>query len=796
MCRFLSLVILLHLSLTISPLSAKANEPRRYSPPVAPASQVHDAPSPIKNKASSFLNDRELLDFAVSLVAKYTVEDGRINFSDYTLGGSKGDDGVGITCRESMRSETCLDIEKMKKELYTDDKRFTQLPPRSYELLKSIFDIPNVDDPKLEDVYAYYSTVNTEFSSSIDELLIGTCIYWHQKEKYYWRQKYRGNVRGYLRQIHGDNRLNCRDYYTGSMLGPEQPTNSARHWQHRNYSARPNNKRGGEHSLEYDIDHQTIRNKFISLDFSILETDICVGDKCLSEKVKKTVTEIISSGEGITVYPLFDKKLFDIPEEELFDELKYHPDFNSITFIPDKGSSAYTTSLNNRVCGKENDKKYYACIEEKILLEYTGPRRDNMETSISFLLFSNLRNVFIDAINITLRLSINDGEDGEAKVIISDIRYDNIAKPSFPRKLNNKHTLVVLKGKKNTHFALISKGKTDEDKLELTSWKEKTAPIENFITNEKEEFFRKKSHFISHYSNVLKTLVMSKVKDNDVFKTESCDGKRSIEVVYPNQKNNEISPITIEYLTTDKRDNQFVGECYLVSHRPAVTYSSGGKIQNIHIYLNTDEQRTDGAIQNIVTEFDKLQKEYTFEQNPQECVATDIIPGIVTAKNCSVLQLKDSDGTWQPVYWHKDYPDKAKNHDNSLLIFNGHHVAGVFSFNDETPILYGNSFGFLNSPNYLLNACGSEKYPLNKIMLNSKFRNLIYANKPILPEEAAISMACSIENFMQIPSGKCRDMSTWMRGVRKCMKDKLGTKQLNELAFHLLGQMGEDLCRK
>jgi hypothetical protein len=270
-----------------------------------------------------------------------------------------------------------------------------------------------------------------------------------------------------------------------------------------------------------------------------------------------------------------------------------------------------------------------------------------------------------------------------------------------------------------------------------------------------------------------------------------CNNEK-MEVVYPNQKNDKIRPITIEYIAIDKLSHKtkFLGDCYLISHRPKIEHFKSKKINSIHLYLA--DQETDSVIKKLKTEFDVLLKGNNI--SAENC--TDVKDTYFAQKKCDKDNIQLSkNGKNVPVYWHKRLPnDDNFILPNSLVIFNAHHTGGQFRFNNNKVVNFTGNIGNIDSPNYILNACGNPGVKtIDEVVVNAKYRNLFFANKKITPETAAKYMFCSVNEFLSIPKG-CIPMSTWMINVKQCMGDLLGKDRYKTLAYHFIGLMEDQLC--
>jgi hypothetical protein len=808
-------------SLITNALPANANEARRYSPPITPAPQILDAPSPIKKKTNIVLKKYQLSELSnkyklSSITIKNnllvgTVEKGcdiyklsgfYINY--YKKIGNKYIEKVSEAAVLTMIIE--LNSTKEVGAIVNDDEgKLLLLAGRKVIFSEPLTllgkkEINNINDRlKNNKIIIYEKTKRGEtldslsnklpynFSSKKDRLrklkrINGNSFYTTQRiripsptftsptnfrihtiERVIERQK--------IRKLEGISKYNLKEEDVASAV-----TRTIRY-------ASLSSK---DLSLEYNVKNKT-EKKYICLDFSILENANCEGDKCLDEDVKNEVSRIITEGYGITVYPLFDQNLFRIPTSG--DMAKVKEDFCSPR-IHDTDPSKYKTEL--RSCSNGEKEKGYACAKEKVLLKYVHNGTGEKKTTLNFLLFHG--STFVDTINFNLTLNVKDND-----INIIDEEYEKIANMSFPQDIERKHTLVVLNDDHLKKFALISKN-TLNNKVELVGWTKSYDEIKRLLERGKDIIFNDYMSFKLYCKALDSAIISDNYRNDHLLKSETCNGRDRIEVIYPNQKEKGFSPITIEYLTTESNyslnpeqseNERFVGDCYLVSHRSTVKTLPGEKIKSIHIYLHDsrkDEKDEDTEINKIRTEFEKLYKEekYIFKDQCDD--------GEGENKKCFGWML-DKDDKPQEVYWHTTYPENWVNHENSLLIFNGHNKGGTLLFNAKKGAPFEETLGPIASQNYLLNVCGSpEQFPIHKIT-GRDYRNLMYFNKPILPEEAAISTFCSIDSFMQIPSGDCILMSAWMRGVRRCMKEKLGTNQLKELSLHIIGQMEEEVCR-
>lgn len=548
-------------------------------------------------------------------------------------------------------------------------------------------------------------------------------------------------------------------------------------------------------SLEYNLskdEESYFGNHYVLFDFSILEVDECSGDKCLSEEVKSEIKKIFKKNAGTVVYPLFDKEIFSIPTEEQSGQLKHALNFDD--YISDKEYRF----LYKQSCYSNNNKNCFASINDKILLKYTGEKSEKKRTSLSFIIIDSIRNVFIDAINISMTLSIKKDEQGEDELVISDPDYSKYeASITLPKEIEHKHTLVVLKDKENTTFALFSKG--DENSLNLSTWSAKSSKVEAIYSNKFDEYFKNKENFIE-FSRQIKEIIIDEkyINYDNVIGGDFCEEplSKTLEIVYPNRENNMIRPLPVEYLMIRKDSDKFIGNCYLVSHKTTIENSSSpGRIDEIRIFMDSKSNEADDDVLSIANKFEEYWESEGHDVKEiwkQHCIVHEDDEGECFSTKKLVIGSQEFD-----VYWHGKLPDENKYYSDSLLIFNGHYAGKGFKFNKERTIPFlASSLGEMTSPNYLLNVCGDPAdYPFDEA-IKAEFRNLIYAYKKIYPEEAANSMICAVDSYIKIDPGECKSMSEWMKDVRTCMKDRLNTEQPNDLAFHLIGTMEEQVCRK
>ncbi len=812
MSRFSLFFSLFCLSLTMDALSANAQETRRNFSPVTTSPQLHSVSSPIANKKDTLLSEKQL----TTLAAKYRLSDAVVrnnllvgtvkkgcNLYDiadfyidyYSKIGDKEINKVSYSAVLTMVIE--LNSTRTVNSIYNDNR---------YNLIlrsggKILFTPPS-------------NILNKKIINNIQERINGLKIYGDALkkdeqfinetkviERYSSEMPY--NFRSKHNRIDEFMKINRRSFDATDATNLEFFPNNAGFMikagtKLRNLAGLSKYGLSEETvnlaieenislSLEYNVEAET-KARFVCLDFSILENASCEGDKCLSKEVVKEVKKILDEYEDqLQVFPLINRDVFNFATN---DEIKKYKRWcGPSIFHPKDGS--YSTFL-----GKCNNERAdgYACSDEKILLKYIGNSSSVETTSLTFLLiyknsFSKSNNTFVDAINVNLKLHVENVEQGQIVKIYKDdknsIAYDKFTDIQFPKELNNKHTLVVLKNNPNTTFALITKNIDSE--LNLVTWEKNSQGIYEYLRMGKDQVFGNIKSF-TWYRDALKDAVVDKTVEEKLmlFETEICNGEDRIEVVYPNQKNEDVFPLTVEYFPADKENKQFVGDCYLVTHRSTVQYSPGDRIDSLHLYLHDEPESSahDPIVGNIVDELKEIGIYNNFEF---------VCTGKRREKKCS-YQLKDNKGDFQPVYWHKTYPNNLEEHKNSLLIFNGHHANGLLSYDMDTHFPFGEKLGNSISPNYLLNVCGSpESFPVNKITPNSKYRNLIYANKPISSKEAAISTFCTIDKYMQING--CITMREWTREVRRCMKGNLGSEHLKELAFHHIGQMEEEICR-
>ncbi|MCI5119824.1 MAG: hypothetical protein D3908_01265 [Candidatus Electrothrix sp. AUS4] len=331
--------------------------------------------------------------------------------------------------------------------------------------------------------------------------------------------------------------------------------------------------------------------------------------------------------------------------------------------------------------------------------------------------------------------------------------------------------------------------KKANDELEFTSWWNESDDIEKILKRNIDDIFKNKDNFYD-FGLQLKESIYDKDIFTDVFCNET--SSNTIEVVYPNREKENIRPIPIEYLPLAAGDKKVVGDCYLVSHRPTIGYPSGGKIDRIDIFMDNEGEDADEVVKKVATKF----KEYltdagTLDQlNIWEEKCPPLAGGDLDCSS-SAKQLKPYE-----VYWHRKIPDREiVSYPNSLLIFIGHYGEGKFQFNKERTSYFTGSLGRMISPNYLLNVCGKPASAAFDENISAEFRNLIYAYKEISSDEAATSTFCAVDRYMAIPPENCISMSRWMREVRTCMKERLQSDVPSDLAFHLVGNMEEKVCR-
>ncbi|MDU9051025.1 MAG: hypothetical protein Q3M30_19440 [Candidatus Electrothrix sp. Rat3] len=543
-------------------------------------------------------------------------------------------------------------------------------------------------------------------------------------------------------------------------------------------------------SLEYNVKSK-VEDNFICLDFSILENYYCEGDQCLSEEVVNEVKELVENDDNMLVYPLFDRDTFRIPKtRELNKTTQEFRKFCNSPIPYTESQGDYWTTLKK--C--DDSIEGYACTNDKVFLEYIGREEDNKDIYFNFLLF-NKNNHFIDAININLSINIYGG-----KITVNDIKYNKMANVSTVRENKSlKYTIIVLDDGRKMIYAVMNK--KDNNKIEFISWDGKSEKIKTIFESNLDHVFLNKDNF-TDFSFQLKNSIYDKyIVENNIFADILCNEipSKSIEVVYPDRKKSNIRPIPIEYLPLTTGDKKIVGDCYIVSHRPTIGYPPGGKIDRIDIFMDNESKHADEVVINVAKKFEEyLADTGTIDQLTIWEEKCPPLAGGDLDCSSSAKQLKMSPQQPYEVYWHKKIPDREKaSFPNSLLIFIGHYGEGAFHFNKERTFNFNGSLGRMTSPNYLLNVCGKPASASFDKNISAEFNNLIYAYKEISSQEAATSTFCAVDRYMAIPRGQenCISMSRWMREVRTCMKERLQSEVPSDLAFHLVGNMEEKVCR-
>ncbi|MCI5156892.1 MAG: hypothetical protein D3906_00330 [Candidatus Electrothrix sp. AUS1_2] len=342
--------------------------------------------------------------------------------------------------------------------------------------------------------------------------------------------------------------------------------------------------------------------------------------------------------------------------------------------------------------------------------------------------------------------------------------------------------------------------KKDNNKIEFISWDGKSEKIKTIFESNLDHVFLNKDNFTDFSFQLQNSIYDKYIVENNLFADILCNEipSKSIEVVYPDRKKSNIRPIPIEYLPLTTGDKKIVGDCYIVSHRPTIGHPPGGKINRIDIFMDNESKHADEVVINVAKKFE----EYFTDKGTidQLTIWEEKCPPLAGGDldcSSSAKQLKISPQQHYEVYWHKKIPDKEAPFPNSLLIFIGHYGEGAFHFNKKRIFNFNGSLGRMTSPNYLLNVCGKPASSSFDKNISAEFSNLIYAYKEISSEEAATSTFCAVDRYMAIPRGQenCISMSRWMREVRTCMKERLQSDVPSDLAFHLVGNMEEKVCR-
>jgi len=421
-----------------------------------------------------------------------------------------------------------------------------------------------------------------------------------------------------------------------------------------------------------------------------------------------------------------------------------------------------------------------------VLLEYLGDD-DRAVASITLLLIDNLGNNYLDAINLEFPIELD--EQGYLAEDITPV-YHKIANITFPKDIN-KHTLIVLGQGKYYRFALITKSVNGE--LLFSMWKAHANKIDNVLRMNLTNTFNSAAS-LKGYGVALKNAILDSASDDVLseFFSESivCGDLNKVEVVYPNQRRDEIRPITIEYIYAGQslQDSEFLGECYLISHRPKIDHPEPENIKELHIYLA--DTKIDAVLQDVNDKFLALVDANQISKSTVGCSGGS--SPIDPCDNSDLYLTLENKG--QRIFWHKNLPDEYIVHKNSIVIFNAHHHAGIFNFQQDRQVFFSRNLGGIIAPSYIINACGNaELRTIDEIQGNARYRNLIFPNKQISAREAAVNMYCSVKEFLAIDRG-CVGMTDWMDKVKTCMGNQYLAERHRALVYHFIGQMDDQIC--